>query len=166
MSLLGGTWTLSDQPKQGSNTYFEIIFGFALTSLWWKRRAKQQLLLKSFEDFYRKSSKTSAKRLSAHCSTPSMRAHGGDVKLMTHRREDTCRLLQEMTCEMCWTRCWCQRWRSSSAAADSLRWLEKHFGGCYALLLYPSAVSACSLSLHTIKTSLVQAWWAWHRKWR
>lgn len=72
----------------------------------------------------------------------------------------------EMTCEMCWTWCRCQRWGGSTAAADSLRWLEKHFGGCYALLFYPSAVSACSLSLHTIKpTSLGQAPWAWHRKW-
>lgn len=41
------------------------------------------------------SSKTSVKKLSSHCSTQCMRAHGGDVKLMTHRQEDTCRLLQK-----------------------------------------------------------------------
>lgn len=67
---------------------------------------------------------------------------------------------------MQWTWCRCQSWRGSSVPADSLRWLEKHFGGCYTLLFYPSAVSVCSLSLHTIKTaSLAQAHWAWHRKW-
>lgn len=57
-------------------------------------------------------------------------------------------------------------WRESSAPADSPWWLEKHYGGYYTLLFYPSAVSACSLSLHTIKTtSLAQAHRAWHRKW-
>lgn len=55
--------------------------------------------------------------------------------------------------------------RESSAPEGSLWWLEKHFGGYYTLLFYLSSVSACSLSLHTIKTtSLAQAYQAWHRK--
>lgn len=56
-------------------------------------------------------------------------------------------------------------WRESSAPASSLWRLEKHLGGYYTLIFNPSTVSACSLSLHTIKTtSLPQTHRAQRRK--
>lgn len=162
------------QTDQGrnSNKYFEIIFGFRLTSFWWKSSVKRKMLLKKCEGFYTQNKvqwkighETSSKRLLPTAPhgvlEPRWRCKVNDTQRRGHML-----VTAEMTCEMCWTWCRCQRWGGPSTPADSLRWLEKHFGGCYTLLFYPSAVSVCSLSLHTIKqTSLAQAPWAWHRKW-
>ena len=58
------------------------------------------------------------------------------------------------------------RWSGeSSVPASSPWWLEKHLSGYYTLLFFPSSVSACSLSLHAIKTtSLAPGQWARHWK--
>lgn len=90
---------VSGRSPQGSNTYFEIILGFRLTSLWWKSSSKSKvskILNFFFKRFYtqckvqwKDGHKTSARRLSACRPAQCMRGHGGDVKLLTHRQEDT-----------------------------------------------------------------------------
>lgn len=74
----------------------KLFFGFSLTSFWWKKRSKQKLLLERFEYFFTQNPiKHQPRGFLPTAPLQCTRTHGGDVKLMAHRQEDTCRLLQK-----------------------------------------------------------------------
>lgn len=145
------------QIRAGLKLIFWNYFWVQVDELRWRSRSERTLLLQRCDDFLHK----------VHCSTQCMRAHGGDVKLMTHRQEDTCRLLQKWHVK-------CAGQDVDARDGEGLPLRQTPCGGwkstlvdvtpCYSIHLL--SLPAPSLTLHTIKTtSLAQAWWAWHRKW-
>lgn len=96
----------------------------------------------------------------AHWSTGCMRAHGGDVKLMTHRQEDTCRLLQKWHVK-------CAGHDVDARDGEGLPLLQTPCGGWKNTLVDVTpcySIHPLSLSVPSLCTPLNQHLWPRHRE--
>lgn len=97
---------------------------------------------------------------SAHCSTRCIRAHGGDVKLMTHREEDTCWLLQKWHVK-------CAGHDVDARDGEGLPLLQTPCGGWKNTLVDVTpcySIHPLSLSVPSLCTPLNKHLWPRHRE--